>query len=105
MKLVQEIKKNELLGSNWGIYELNPDEEKKFGNKYALSQGVFSDYAIKEFGADELLSNLIKDFTYEGFFETEREAYMQVKLVEMKSKIERMEIAMKNVLKLQTPKW
>lgn len=104
MKLVQEIKKNELLGSNWGIYELNPDEEKKFGNKYALSQGVFSDYAINEFGEDELLSNL-KDFAYEGFFETEKEAYMQVKLVEMKSKIERMEIAMKNVLKLQTPKW
>lgn len=104
MKLVQKIEKNELLGSDWGIYELNPDEEKKFGNKYALSQGIFSDYAIKEFGADELLSNL-KDFVYEGFFETEKEAYMQVKLVEMKSKIERMEIAMKDVLKLKTPEW
>lgn len=104
MRLVKEIKKNELLGSSWGIYKLNPDEKKKYGNNYALSQGVFSDYAIKEFGADELLSNL-KDFYYEGFFETEKEAYMQVKLVEMKSKIERMEIAMKNVLKLQTPEW
>lgn len=104
MKLVQKIEKNELLGSNCGIYELNPDEEKKFGNKYALSQGIFSDYAIKEFGADELLSNL-KDFNYEGFFETQKEAYMQVKLVEMKSKIERMELAMKDVLKLQTPEW
>lgn len=104
MKLVQKIEKNELLGSNWGIYELNPDEEKKFGNKYALSQGIFSDYAIKEFGADELLSNL-KDFNYEGFFEAQKEAYMQVKLVEMKSKIERMELAMKDVLKLQTPEW
>lgn len=30
---------------------------------------------------------------------------MQVKLVEMKSKIERMELAMKDVLKLQTPEW
>lgn len=104
MRLVKEIKKNELLGSSWGIYKLNPDEKKKYGNNYALSQGVFSDYAIKEFGADELLSNL-EDFAYEGFFETEKEAYMQVKLVEMKSKIERMEIAMKNVLKLQTPEW
>ena len=104
MKLVKEIKKNELLGRSWGIYELNTDEKKKYGNNYALSQGVFSDYAMKEFGADELLSNL-KDFAYEGFFETEKEAYMQVKLVEMKSKIDRMEIAMKNVLKLQTPEW
>ena len=69
-----------------------------------MSQGVFSDYAIKEFGADKLLSNL-KDFNYEGFFETQKEAYMQVKLVEMKNKIERMELAMKDVLKLQTPEW
>lgn len=29
MKLVQEIKKNELLGSNWGIYKLNTDEKKE----------------------------------------------------------------------------
>ena len=28
MKLVQEIKKNELLGNSWGIYELNPDEKR-----------------------------------------------------------------------------
>lgn len=104
MKLVQEIKRNESLGSSWGIYELNTNEKKKYGNNYALSQGVFSDYAIKEFGADELLSNL-KDFAYEGFFETQKEAYMQVKLVEMKSKIERMELAMNDVLKLQTPEW
>lgn len=104
MKLVQKVEKNELLGSSWGIYELDPDEKKKYGNNYALSQGVFSDYALKEFGADELLYNL-KDSAYEGFFETQKEAYMQVKLVEMKSKIDRMEHAMKEVLKLQTPEW
>lgn len=104
MKLVQKVEKNELLGSSWGIYELAPDEKKTYGNNYALSQGVFSDYALKEFGADELLSNL-KDSAYEGFFETQKEAYMQVKLVEMQNKIERMEHAMKDVLKLQTPEW
>ena len=104
MKLVQEIKKNELLKTGWGIYELSADEKKKYGNNYALSQGVFSDYAIKEFGVDKLLSNL-KDFKYEGFFETQKEAYMQVKLVEMKIKIERMESAIKEVLRLQTPEW
>lgn len=104
MKLVQEIKKSELLERSWGIYKLNTNEKKKYGNNYALSQGVFSDYAIKKIGVDELLSNL-KDSNYEGFFETQKEAYMQAKLVEMKSKIERMELAMKNVLKLQTPEW
>lgn len=40
-----------------------------------------------------------------GFFETQKEAYMQVKLVAMKCKIQRMELAMKDVLKLQTPEW
>ena len=41
MKLVQEIKKNDLLSSNWGIYELNEKEKKKYGNNFVLSQGVF----------------------------------------------------------------
>lgn len=102
MELVQEIKKNKLLSSNWGIYKLNKEEKAKYGNNYALSQGVFSDYAIKEYSADELLSGL-RDHNYEGFFETQKEAVMQVKLVEMKSKIERMEFAMRDLLELQTP--
>ncbi len=94
MKLVQEIKKNNLLSSSWGIYELNEKEKKKYGNNFALSQGVFSDWAIKEFGVDKLLQKL-DEYKYEGFFETQKEAYMQVKLVEMTCKINRMEYAMK----------
>ncbi len=104
MKLVQEIKKNNLLSSSWGIYELNEKEKKKYGNNFALSQGVFSDWAIKEFGVDKLLQKL-DEYKYEGFFETQKEAYMQVKLVEMTCKINRMEYAMKDVLNLETPKW
>ena len=104
MKLVQEIKKNNLLGSSWGIYELNEKEKKKYGNNFVLSQGVFSDWAIKEFGVDKLLQKLDK-YKYEGFFETQKEAYMQVKLVEMTCKINRMEYAMKDVLNLETPEW
>lgn len=94
MKLVQEIKKNNLLSSSWGIYELDEKEKKKYGNNFALSQGVFSDWAIKEFGVDKLLQKL-DEYKYEGFFETQKEAYMQVKLVEMTCKINRMEYAMK----------
>lgn len=104
MKLVQEINKNNLLASSWGIYELNEKEKKKYGNNFALSQGVFSDFAIKEFGVDKLLQKLDK-YKYEGFFETQKEAYMQVKLVEMTCKINRMEYAMKDVLNLETPEW
>lgn len=104
MELVQKIKKNKLLLSNWGIYKLNEKEKIKYGNNFALSQGLFSDWAIKELGSDKLLSEL-DEYKYEGFFETQKEAYMQVKLVEMKCKVDKMEYAMKNVLKLQTPKW
>ena len=104
MKLVQEINKNNLLASSWGIYELNEKEKKKYGNNFALSQGVFSDFAIKEFGVDKLLQNLDEN-KYEGFFETQKEAYMQVKLVEMTCKINRMEYAIKDVLNLETPEW
>lgn len=103
MKLVQTIE-NELLKSSWGIYELNAEEKKKYGNNYALSQGVFSDCEVKEYGADWVLLNLSEDL-YEGFFETQKEAYMQVRLLEMECKIERMEAAIRGVLKLQTPEW
>lgn len=104
MKLVQEIKKNDLLSSDWGIYELDNEEKKKYGNNFVLSQGVFSDWAIKEFGVNKLLQKLDR-YKYEGFFETQKEAYMQVKLVEMKCKIDRIEYAIKEVLNLETPKW
>ena len=103
MKLIQKIDKNELLLCDWGIYELNGEEKEKFGHKYVLSQGIFSDYAIREFGSNKLLSRIDK-YRYEGFFETQKEAYMQIKLVEMKCKIERMEYTMKELLKLETPK-
>ena len=108
MKLVQIIEKNNLLPSNWGIYELNEEEAKKYGGKFALSQGIFSDFAIKNRGIDKLLLNL-DEYKYEGFFETQKEAYMQVKLVEMNCKIERLEKAIKNLINvtenLETPKW
>lgn len=83
---------------------MNLTKKKKYGNNFVLSQGVFSDWAIKEFGVDKLLQKLDR-YEYEGFFETQKEAYMQVKLVEMKCKIARMEYAIKEVLNLETPKW
>ncbi len=109
MKLVQEIKKNNLLSSSWGIYELSQTEADKYGNgnKFALSQGVFSDFALKEMGADKLLSKL-ETYKYEGFFETQKEAYMQVKLVEMKCKIDMLEYTIKELVKvteIETPEW
>lgn len=96
MKLVQKIEKGQLLSSDWGIYELSTEETQKYGGKFALSQGIFSDYAIENMGIDELLSGL-REHAYEGFFETQKEAYYQVKLVEMQCKVERLEYAIKGL--------
>ena len=104
MELVQRIETSRYMGSHFGIYKLNDTERAKFGNNYAVSQGIFSDYAIKEFGSEELLSKL-REHAYEGFFETEKEAYLYVKAVMLKSKIKRMESAMKDLLELETPDW
>lgn len=62
MKLVQKVEKNELLGSSWGIYELDPDEKKKYGNNYALSQGVFLTMHLKnlvQMNCSLILKNLL----------------------------------------------
>lgn len=87
---------------------MNDEEREKYGNNFALSQGVFSDFALEKMGADEFLSHLSLS-SYEGFFETQKEAFMQVKLVEMMSKIQRMEYAFadfsKVVENLKTPEW
>lgn len=93
MELLQKIEKNNLLVSDWGIYKLNNEEKDKYGGGFALTQGIFSDYAIKEIGAMNLLSNL-KEYLYEGIFKTQKEAYMQVKLVEMKLKINKLKYAL-----------
>ena len=94
MELVQTIEKNNLLSSDWGIYKLDEEERIKYGGNFALSQGIFSDFAIENMGIDKILSGL-SEYRYEGFFETQKEAYMQVRLVEMSCKISRMEIAIK----------
>ncbi|MBT9788730.1 hypothetical protein GPK90_05140 [Clostridium sp. MCC344] len=44
MKLVKIIEENELLVSDWGIYKLDEEERRAFGNNYALSQGTFSEW-------------------------------------------------------------
>lgn len=105
MKLVQKIERNDFLLRDFGIYELNEEEKEKYGNNYALSQGIFDDCAIKKYGSDSVLSRLSKCY-YEGFFETQKEAYMQVKLVEMKSELERLKSDMAMILnKMQIPEW
>lgn len=104
MKLVQKIERNDFLLRNFGIYELNEEEREKYGNNYVLSQGIFNECVIEN-ETDKILSN-INELYYEGFFETQKEAYMQVKLVEMKTELERLKSDMKKMLdKMQIPEW
>lgn len=99
MKLVERINKNELLCSDWGIYELSEEQAAKYGGKFALSQGIFSDFALERIGENQLLSEL-KEHSYEGFFQTRLEAFYQVKLVEMQNKIKWLERVIKESSKV-----
>lgn len=103
MELIRKIEKNRLLASNWGIYKLSDEQVKKFGGRFALSQGIFNDYALKEYGEDKLLSRL-SDLNYEGFFQTELEAFYQVKLIEMQNKIDRLQ-GFIDVYNIENPVW
>lgn len=89
MELVRKIDKNKFLSIDYGIYKLSEDQQKKFGNKYAVTQGVYSRQVIENINEDELLSDL-KSYCYEGFFETEREAILHIKLIEMNCKVARL---------------
>ena len=104
MKLVQEIKKNEILVSDWGVYELNRQERERHHANYIVSQGIFSDYALSEFGVDQLISKL-DSYRYEGRFETIKEALLHIKCVEMQCLIKKYQAEMGNLAKLKCPEW
>ena len=104
MKLVQTIQKNEILRSNWGVYELNTQERETHHANYIVSQGIFSDYALSEFGVDQLISKL-DSYRYEGKFETMKEALLHIKCVEMTCLIKKYQAEMENVAKIKCPEW
>lgn len=104
MKLVQEIKKNEILVSDWGVYELNRQERERHHANYIVSQGIFSDYALSKMGSDQLISEL-SSYRYEGKFETMKEALLHIKCVEMQCLIKKYQAEMENMAKIKCPEW
>src|SRR5699024_6065402 len=102
MKLVRTIQKNEILLSDWGVYQLNRQEKERHHANYIVSQGIFSDYALSEFGADQLISRL-DSYRYEGKFETIKEALLHIKCVEMQCLIKKYQAEMGNLAKLKCP--
>ena len=98
MKLVREIRDRENK-AKWGIYKLSDEQAKKFGNNFAVSQGVFSDYCIEQYGEDWLLERLDENL-YEGFFETHREAELHVELAETNIKLNNMKMKIKDIIKV-----
>ena len=75
MLTINFIKK---VGKNFAIYEIPDNLKESYGGKYILSQGVFSEYAIKEFEDNEVINNL-KEYQFEGIFQTIKEAEMTAK--------------------------
>lgn len=96
MKLVKEISKRRFLSSSWGIYELSDEQTAKYGKRYAMSQGVFSDYALENTKDDTLLEGL-KEHLYEGFFDTVKEAVLTVENVGLRNKIYELQNGIRNL--------
>lgn len=86
MELVRRIEKNELLTNEWGIYKLSQPMQEKYNKKYALTQGILADDVGEYFDEDSIIHDL-RTWNYEGTFDTELEAFYQVKLIEMENKI------------------
>ena len=89
MKLIKTVEQKNFLVSIFAIYELNDEQTKKFGKRYAVSQGVFSKYGIEMFGEDDLIEDL-KASRYEGLFETKLEAEQHIKIVVLEAKLEKL---------------
>lgn len=104
MKLIRTIEKNKLLVSDWGIYELSEEQQAKYNGKFALSQGIISYFALENIGEDTLIEGL-HDYQYEGIFQTELEAFYQVKLLEMQKEIERLKDAVSEFSNIKIPEW
>ena len=104
MELVERIEKNEFLPSNFGIYELDDYLTERYGGRYALLQGILYDGLITETTPYEKIYEILDKLsraTYEGFFVTKKEAFYQVKLVELQSKNRRLERLINDLYKLK----
>lgn len=99
MKLVAWVNNNVRgLASKWGVYELSEEQEKKYGKKYALCQGIFSEDAFELYSEDELIEGL-KEHLYEGLFDTVKEALLTVETVRLKNIIYSMKENIKSMVK------
>lgn len=97
MKLRKFFEVRGVYVNKWAIYELSDEQCERFGKRYAVSCGVFTEDSIEVNGEDNLLGWLDTS-RHEGFFETYNEAVMHIKLIDASAKINKLENA---VIKLE----
>lgn len=90
MKLVEKVEVSSY--QTMAIYEIDASLAEKYGGPFVLTRGVFSDFALKEIGEEKLLGDIHKGY-YEGFFQTQKEAYLTAKLVAASHELERVKTA------------
>ena len=90
MKLVGKIKVSDY--QTMAIYAIDPSLAEKYGGPFVLTRGVFSDFALKEIGEENLMAEISNGY-YEGFFQTQKEAYLTAKLVAASNELERVKAA------------
>ena len=88
-------------GKTMAIYKLTDEQISKYsyGKKFMLKSAEFSEYTYRNMTDDELIT-VSRGYIDEGFFETEREAYLTAMLVKASSQI----YNLKHIIKQATEK-
>ncbi len=92
------ISKNQTMG----IYEVPEDLQEKYGGKYFLSSALFSDRWLQTHTAEEFLDCAMPQH-YEGFFETQKEAYLTAMLVKASVELNAIRYALEDLKKVEVP--
>lgn len=85
MKLLERIKVSK--DQTMCVYQLSEEQSKRSGGQFVLTHREYSDSNIRQYGELRIVSEL-RDHAYEGVFQTQKEAYLQAKLVAMKHQID-----------------
>lgn len=86
IEIIQVSEKQEM-----AIYQLSDEAKQKYGKSYLLSSNPYSDYAMKKFDEDYFIKKL-REYYYEGLFETRLEAFLTARIVEANAQLSRVQI-------------
>lgn len=92
------VSKNQTMG----IYEVPENLQEKYGGKYFLSSVLYGDYWLQNHTAEETFDRVMPQH-YEGFFETQKEAYLTSILVKASVELDSVRYAIEDFKNVDVP--